>query len=680
MDQTRRLIALDIPPNWLHKKQEVYYWDGTKGDSEKSTNTADIRSDLIEELPGPEVTSPRLDATKEWATNRSDLDTGSYFSDNKYMVALRRIIDRALSIYGLFDPDEYHKHPVLIRSIYEEGVWPEYGSMSYPDVASVMTNAGYKCELSGNHVSRCAKTFDIENQESQDDIPAKYDIEYFRHHYIKKEDPDTQRELTKRINDATDGLDIKIAAVGDRIDLFGISTDQSETTSIKHPDKFLYRHYYLLRPATASGSQQLDKSDLDEINIDTYRGAGTNRHLRTISDMVESSDSDKDITRADKDEIKDAFESGDERDGIEAVATEYGVPTPLAETALIFHGVIQRYRYKKLVDTPAMAEGSTTGGDLTNTKEADFDYGRSGALAKHYVYQKRNMYGDDDPRCPVEETANELGTSEGVVRFAIKYYRGSDKVRWRNPELEPGQPTDATLDAPDGSGRITDPEYLDSQINDENQTPRDIKDKHGYTSADTVRQLANMYHLDTPIKVGGFGPDDDTIEVDSYPERAVGYLLKSLHGHSPLSDKQIECKYIGRLKKEEHIELDMSGMDCDKDIHPYTPDYRIDIGNITVYVEAKGDKDNVNFAEANTEISDRQKAEAMMNALDDDARYVTITDGVDLGHYDHDYRFGPDPASVDETTDDVLEQGDDAFAEMILDIAPKQPDLFCFIE
>lgn len=672
MDRTRRVVMFDIPRDWLKEIQNEYYEDGAKGDNKKSTSTANIRSDLIDEHPGG-VTQARLDATREWASDRSDLDSGSYFDpETRYEMALRRIIESALSLYGLFDNDEYHKHPVVIRSIYQDGVWPDHGSMTYSDVEDVMNDAGFRCDPSSNHVGRCVATFDITNQEPQDDIPAEYDIDYFREHYIEKENPDTQRELTERIDDDTGSdLDITFDAVQNRIHLFGLNTDQSKTTNIKSPDKFRYRHWYELRPPSDSADQQLDNDDLTDIELTVYKQQGSNPDLRVINAMDDPGD--KDITGASKDEIKSVFDAADGINRIEAVASEYNVPVPLAETALVFHGILSKYRYRKLTETPALAEGATIGGDLTNPEGSDPNYGESGVLAGYYIYLG----------CSVRETADILNTSEGIVRFAIKYYRHENRYKtlWKNPELDMGRPSDAVVDAPDDGGRLTNPSYLHDQLENKGLTPYQISTTHNYESGDVVRQLANMYQLDTPTVVAEFGKDNDTIEVDSNPERAVGILLTSLHSHPDLSDLPLEVEYIGRSRKDECIELDVSDIDdCDKETHEYTPDYRIDIAHLTVYIEAKGGKDNKNIGENDAEISDKQKAEAMMNALDDHEWYVTITDGVDLCHYDHDYRFDTDPVAVDETTDDVLAQGDNAFVAMIADVAPEFRELTTFTD
>lgn len=514
----------------------------------------------------------------------------------------RKTVARAKSIYGLFTASERYKQESWLRSLYQDATAAEEGEAHLSDVVAAVKQDEAIDSISRATISKWLDVYDIPTDQPRDKIPRTDELDraFFDHKY--NEEQLTLNQLRDEVNERIgDDIEISKNTLVSHLDWLDIDTrsqgvPQRELPAIENIDEYVLNHHYRVQqvadaaPVNFEGSVRLKERWLRENDtVDHWRG----KELLPKAEILYAQTDGVDDRPALAD-LYDQYRDSDQP--VWNLADAIGVAPAAVELALVFHGIREELTFVE-IDDPTVIE------NVPNQRsELLTDCGAFAVL--------RLTFGLE-----LTEIAAYLNVCEGLVKFAS---------RMHDIPVE----TDSGRQSGGHCGRLHDPRYLRRQLTE--MSIRELAARHGYESGTPVKRLLDAFELTPPtqIEVPELG-----CSVRSELEKHVGKRLAQLATEHP----EMEVGY-----ETTQIELDISAFECSSDQKQYVPDYTVETGQQTVYIEVKGQIDNGIIYDHM--VTDRQKAKAMMDALGDDdtEQYVVITNGAELGWYDYEFSFVED--------------------------------------
>lgn len=512
-------------------------------------------------------------------------------------------VARAKSLYGLFDPEERYKEESWLRALYQDNQAVDEGDAKISDVAAVARTNDEMSSVSSATVSKWLDIYNISTKsQTKDEIPRteEFDRAYFEQKY--HDEGLTITELLADINDRTsDETEISKNTLVSHLDWLDIDTrsqgvPQRELPAIENIDEYVLNHHYRVQRVADAGPVNFEESVRlkerwlrENDSVDHWRGKELLPDVEILYAQTDGVD--------DRPALADRYDQYRDSDQpVRNLADAIGIAPAAVELALVFHRIREELTFVE-IDDPTVIE------NVPNQ--------RSELLTDHGAFTVlRLTFGLE-----LTEIAAYLNVCEGLVKFAS---------RMHDIPVE----TDSGRQSDGHRGRLHDPRYLRRQLTE--MSIEELAARHGYESETPVKRLLDAFELTPPTKIE---VPELGCSVRSELEKHVGKRLAQLATEHP----EMEVEY-----EKTRIELDISEFECSKDRKQYVPDFTVETGQQTVYIEVKGQVDN--GVVHDHMVTDRQKAKAMMDALGDadTEQYVVITNGAELGWYDYEFSFRED--------------------------------------
>lgn len=687
------LCYTDIDKSWLEEQQANQ--NGTPG----VTNVLSLAKQLVNDPP-EHIDSDKLARLIERGRDNPQYKVpDSYFEKNTetppHLICVYRTLHRAISHHDLWMDGEEWKDEQLLRAVYAE----VDGSSNVAQ--KILSQMGYDV---GDQIREHIAAYNMRDTEQQNTRPPEaFDRDDMKKWYREER---SKKAIERNINAEIEPSELDAGVYKDWMRFGSIDTEGGNHRIYDVDEYRLHHHYRMQRvgtafdaltgPSAANPNDHRRRQRIKQKNdqIEHLDDGGKNAELTVVHSVDyalggESSDGEGDadslpttphnetIVSASKDQLQEVFERvadhGDielarlNRHRTELVAEAYAVPIGVAETALVFHGLLDELQFFAVTNSQTgPASLPVTIPSEMNPVIADVDYGGyEPGDARKFPGNGVLAVLDFHLGMEIAEIADHLSVSEGIVRFAMKYYR--KRARYTDPTSNSGRDSDG-----DG-GPFSDPRYLHKQLQ-QHESDKRASENHGFASNQT-QDYRRTFLIDTPGGYSVMGPDGVEMPVSSQYERAVAKLLTRLSDETAID---FDWKYVGPDKTGKHdIEIDVSDVDCaedNKDSHDYTPDFIITTGDHTIYIEAKGTKDNANIGSQPASLTDKQKAEATMEALSDrpTEEYVLIHDGAgsEITAHDAAYAFTQDVRGVISEQADLI-SGEQEFAQYLTQLSPQ---------
>ena len=529
----------------------------------------------------------------------------------------RTTVAQAKCLYGLFDPKERYKEESWLRALYQDDQAVDEGDAKISDVVAVAQDDPTVASISRETIIRWLAVYDIPTDRPRDEIPRTEELDraYFARKY--NDEQLSLNELRDEVNTKLgDDIEISRNTLVDHLEWLDIETrspggPKQDLASITNVGEYILNHHYRVREIEDAAEVDFDDSiRLRERWVDEHDEVEhwVSEPLLPDVDMLYDPEGVADDATP---ELADRYAQYRDRDNpIEELAADLDIVPAALELALVFYGIREKLTFVEIDDEAVVEDVPRERNEILTSR---------GALAV-----LRLTFGLEP-----DEIAEYLDVCEGLVKFATRVY---------DIPVE----TKVGRNSAGYRGQLHDPRYLRRQL--KTMSVRELAARHNYESETPVKRLLEAFELAPPtqIEVPELG-----CHVRSELEKHVGRLLAQLATEHP----EMEVGY-----ETTRIELDISEFECPEDRKQYVPDFTIETGQQTVYIEVKGQVDN--GVVYDHMVTDRQKAKAMMDTLGDakTEQYVVITNGAELGWYDCEFSFreGIEPEAPFEQYDQVL--------------------------